>query len=92
MPLDRTRQIEGGTVGIGVHDAPSPTFLESLGAAFRQENLILSALTDAKQAFRSSEFYKVDQSYNVFDDVEGFEDEAKNGAFDRVYNRDAANP
>lgn len=90
MPLDHARPLDAGTVGVGVHDAPDPTFLETIGAAYRQENIIGSALTDAKQAFRSSEFYKVDNSYNVFDDVEGFEDEAKNGAFDHVYNRDAA--
>jgi len=90
MPLDHSRPVEGGTVGIGVHDAPDPTFTETLGAAFRQENLISSALTDAKRAFGSSGFYDVDQSYSVFDDIEGFEDEAKDGAFDRVYNRDAA--
>lgn len=87
MPLDRTRTIEGGTIGIGVHDEPDPPFLETLGAAYRQENLIPSVITDARQAFRATEFYKVDPSYNVFDDIEGFEEEAKSGVFDRVYNK-----
>lgn len=84
MPLDRTRQIEGGTVGIGVHDAPDPTFVETVGAWLRQEGIIGSAVTDAKQAFRSSDFYKVDLSHEV--DPAGYEEEFKRGAFDYVYN------
>lgn len=86
MPLDRERTIPGGTVGVGVHDAPDPGYIETIGAVMRQEGIIPSALSDAKLAL-GSPFYDVDRDYSIFDDIEGYEDDARAGRFDTVYNK-----
>lgn len=89
MPLDAERPYDQApaTVGVSVHDAPEPSFMETLGAAFRQENLIGSALTYASD-YTQDQLRRVDRNYNVFDDLEGYEQYAD--SFETVYNREAA--
>lgn len=92
MPLDRSRPLtNAGTVGVSNFDAPDPTFLETVGAAFRQENLIGSALTNANLWADQQALTKVDPNYNVYQDPD-FADFIKDepDAWDDVYNRTAA--
>lgn len=79
-----------GPVGIGVHDAPDPSFMDSLGAAFRQENLIGSFFTDARRTVGANDFYKVDPNFNPFENLpDDLQQHAIDGRFDDVYNRQA---
>lgn len=92
MPFDRDRPLpDAGTVGVSTFDAPDPTFLETVGAAFRQENLIGSALTNANLWADQQALTKVDPNYNVYQDPD-FADFIKDepDAWDDVYNRTAA--
>lgn len=92
MPLDRSRPLtNAGTVGVSNFDVPDPTFLETVGAAFRQENLIGSALTNANLWTDQQALTKVDPNYNVYQDPD-FADFIKDepDAWDDVYNRTAA--
>ncbi|HWU19385.1 MAG TPA: hypothetical protein VN155_17015 [Devosia sp.] len=81
---------ESGVVGVGVHDRPDPSFLEVLGAAYRQDNLIGSVFTDARRTVGATDFYKVDEAFNPFDNLApDLEQHAIDGRFDDVYNRQA---
>lgn len=88
MPFDPTSPLapEPETVGVGEYDKPSPAFLDTLSAAFRQENLIGSYLTSARRTV--DDFEKVDPNYDVFDDIKGYEDNLDR--FETVYNQNAA--
>lgn len=72
------------TVGISEYDKPDPAFMDTLSAAFRQENIIGSYLSSARRTV--DDFNAVDQNYNVFDDVrkDGMEKYAER--FEEVYN------
>lgn len=92
MPFDRERPLSNaGTVGVSSFDAPDPTFLETLGAAFRQDNLIGSALTNVQLGMDRQALTKVDPNYNVYQDPDfsTFIQEAPDD-WDDVYNRTAA--
>ncbi|MDR6818509.1 hypothetical protein J2X76_003686 [Neorhizobium sp. 2083] len=92
MPLDRSRPLpDVGTVGVSAYDAPDPSFLDTLGAAFRQENLIGSALTNTSIGIDPRELRKVDPEFNVYQDPEfsSYVREAPDD-WDDVYNRTAA--
>jgi len=86
MPFDRTTPLDGGYVGVSEYDRPDPAFLDTLGAAFRQENLIGSYITSARREV--DDFYKVDPAYNPFDDLKGYEDYADR--FESAFNPNAA--
>ncbi|UXN73371.1 hypothetical protein N8D56_21225 [Devosia sp. A8/3-2] len=91
MPFLKDQPIgPAGTVGVGVHDAPDPGFLDTLGAAYRRDNLIGSVLTDARRTVGSTDFYKVDDAFSPFDNLTpDLEQHAIDGRFDDVYNRQA---
>lgn len=92
MPFDREPPLsDAGTVGVSSFDAPDPTFLETLGAAFRQDNLIGSALTNVQLGMDRQTLTKVDPNYNVYQDPDfsKFIHEAPDD-WDDVYNRTAA--
>ncbi len=92
MPFDRQRPLsDAGTVGVSAFDTPDPTFLETLGAAFRQDNLIGSALTNVQMGMDRQSLTKVDPNYNVYQDPDfsTFIQEAPD-QWDDVYNRTAA--
>lgn len=78
------------TVGIGVDDRPDPDFMDLLGAAYRQDNLIGSYFTDARRMIGDTKFYEVDNSFDPFENLTpDLEQHAIDGRFDEVYNRQA---
>lgn len=92
MPFDRARPLsDAGTVGVGAFDTPDPAFLDTLGAAFRQDNLIGSALTNVQLGMDTQALTKVDPNYNVYQDPDfsTFVQESPDD-WDDVYNRTAA--
>lgn len=93
MPFDRTSPLAQApsTVGVSDYDAPDPAFLDTLGAAYRQENLIGSFLSNARLGMDQRELYKVDPTYNPYEDPE-VADLVKEDPdrWDEVYNRSAA--
>jgi len=92
MPLDRSRPLnEAGTVGVGAYDAPDPSFLDTISAAFRQENLIGSTFANTSIGLDQQALTKVDPNYNVYQDPD-FSDYIKESpeSWDQVYNRTAA--
>lgn len=67
----------------------SPGILAAAGAAFRSENLIGSiASSEAIREKMDGSFYDIDRSYDVFKDVDGYEDNLD--AFENVFNAKAA--
>lgn len=93
MPFDRTSPLaqSPSTVGVSDYDAPDPSFLDTLGAAYRQENLIGSFLSNARLGQDQRDLYKVDGTYNVYDDPD-VADLVKEDPdrWDDVYNKTAA--
>lgn len=75
---------EAYTVGIGSQDKPDPAFVETLGAAFRYENLIGAGLSSAKMDLTGEELRRVEPGYNPFDEIEGYEEYADR--FEHAYN------
>lgn len=91
MPLDRLNPIQKSTVGVSDFDTPDPSFLESLGASFRLENMIGSSLSRANINSAYGDINTPDPGYNVYQDedmreiVDRYPDK-----FETVYNRNAA--
>jgi hypothetical protein len=92
MPFDRSRPIaDAGTVGMSDYDAPEPSFMETLSSAYRQENLIGSFISNARLGADQRELYKVDNSYNVYQDKDVAEYVKEDpDRWDDVYNKTAA--
>lgn len=93
MPFDRTSPLAQSpvTVGVSDYDAPDPSFLDTLGAAYRQENLIGSALSNARMTADQRDLYKVDPNYNVYQDPDVAELVKEDpDRWDEVYNKTAA--
>lgn len=92
MPFDQTRPLaSSGTVGVASYDVPAPSFMETLSAAFRQENLIGSALTNVQMGLDQRALTKVDTGYNVYQDPDFAEAiRERPDDWDDVYNRVAA--
>lgn len=81
-----------GAIGIAVHDKPDPLFMDVVGAAYRQGNLIGSFFSDARQAMGSGSYYDVDPAFDLTANLpEDMQDAAIDGAFDEVYNANAFN-
>ncbi|MGE8105147.1 hypothetical protein ACQKP1_15820 [Allorhizobium sp. NPDC080224] len=59
-----------GIPAVSDYDAPDPSFLETLGAAFRQDNIIGSAATLVRNNMDAGNVSAVDPSYNVYDDAD----------------------
>ena len=78
----------GGTLGVSDYDKPEPGFLETVAAAFRQENLIGSGFVSRANTIPDEDFFKVETGYDVYDDIAGYETYADK--FEQVYNRNAA--
>lgn len=74
----------GGTVGLSAHDNPDPSFKEALDASFRSENLIGSALTSARH--NTENFDEIDEEFDPFSNVSGYEQYIPEGRFDNVFN------
>lgn len=92
MPFDLNSPVEGaGALVLSAYDKPEPTFFQTLGAAFRQENVIGSAMSSAYLDGPADELSKIDQTYNVYQDPD-FADLVKKDPerWETVYNRKAA--
>lgn len=93
MPFDQSRKLqEFGTIGVSDHDAPDPSFLETLGASYRQDNLIGSALTRSGINAAYGDLRTVDMDYNVYQDPEMsdlIQDDPTIG--EDIFNKNAAN-
>lgn len=77
MPFNTAQPLDNfGTVGIAVHDEPDPSFMDTVGAAFRQENIVASTLTRAGNFMEQSDRDAIDPNYDVFKDLVGYEDQA----------------
>lgn len=74
----------GGTIGLSEYDDPDPTFKEALDASFRSENMIGSALTSART--NTENFDEIDEDFDPFSDVSGYEQYVEEGRFDHVFN------
>lgn len=85
MPFDTSTVLDSGTLGVSNYDQPRPDYLDTLGAAFRQENLIGSYISSARRDVQ--DFYRVDPAYNPFDDIKGYEQYADR--FEKAYNPEA---
>lgn len=70
----------------GVPSRPAPSLKATVGAAWRQDNLIGSLLNSPRMAV--DDFYGVNPAYNPFDDLKGYEEYASR--FEEVYNERAA--
>ncbi len=86
MPFDDTAPLEPKeALRLGEVPQDEPTFLQTAGAAFRQENIVGSVLASEKlRSSMDAGFNEIDRSYNVFDDLKGYEDHAE--AFENVFN------
>lgn len=91
MPFHKDQPISGaGTVGIGAYDKPDPSFTDTLGAAYRTENLVGSFFSDAKRAVGGADFYGVDPSFSLAENLpDDLQDAFIDGRFDDVYNKTA---
>lgn len=92
MPFDRQRPLsDAGTVGVSSFDKPDPSYLETLGAAWRQDGLIGSTFSNVELGMDRQALTKVDPNYNVYHDPDfaSFIQEAPD-QWDDVYNRTAA--
>jgi hypothetical protein len=85
MPLDRARPLAPApaTVAASQYDQPDPSYLDTLGAWLRQENIIGSALASPRLGV--ADFHRVDRNHKL--DLTGYEDFAD--SFDDVYNPQA---
>ncbi|MFN7089987.1 MAG: hypothetical protein ACK4P4_05495 [Allorhizobium sp.] len=91
MPFDQANPLAGGTVGVSAFDAPDPSFLDTLGASFRLENIIGSGLSRAQINSSYGDLSAIDPSYNVYQDEDMRPIVEKHPElFEGVYNRNAA--
>lgn len=90
MPFvtDTAIQPDSIPVNASPYDNPDPSFMETLAASYRRENLIVSPLVNKTRDLSSEEFNRIDPAYNVFDDIGGYEQFADR--FERIYNPQAA--
>ncbi|MCA0433054.1 MAG: hypothetical protein LCH46_07290 [Proteobacteria bacterium] len=91
MPFETETVLPARQLRPGDPLAPSPSFGETMKAAFRQDNLVGSAMTsEALRSKMDGDFYTVDRSYNPFadDNLKGYEDHID--AFTNVFNAKAA--
>jgi hypothetical protein len=90
MPFDESFEYAPET-GLRLAEPPvrAPSLLQTAGAALRTENILGSiASSERLRETLDGDFYDIDRSYNVFDDIAGYEDHSE--AFENVFNRKAA--
>ncbi len=77
------------TLGLLDHErTPEPSFTEALGAAWRQENIIGSALSSMRHS--ADDFYRIDPDFDAYapENIAGYEQYADR--FEEVFNPEAA--
>jgi len=90
MPFDKAvKDISFEDPYWGPQPTDEPTFMASLKAAFRQDNLVGSVLASEHLAASFEHgFYDIDRSYNVFDDLTEYEHHGER--FVHIFNARAA--
>ena len=83
-PIDRAAGAIASTPAVSTYDAPDPSFLDTLGAAYRRENLIGSALSSERVGMDSGKYFKIDPGYDAISDIAGYEKYADR--FENSYN------
>jgi hypothetical protein len=89
MPFDHENPLSPDTpdrLGILDQQEARPSFSQTLGAAFRQENIVGSALSSPRTGF--GDFWRIEDGYDVFADIEGYEQFADR--FEEAFNPEAA--
>lgn len=74
-----------GQIALGEFDSPPPSLVDALGASFRRENTVPNMV----KVFSNRPDYmdEIDPEFNPFENVKGYEQEEKDGAFNEVFNR-----
>jgi hypothetical protein len=89
MPINKAVTFDdSGYVAYTPLDAPDPSFMETLGSAFRQENTVASTLANPRLDYSLDKLTAVDPTYDPYKDLKGYEDHAD--LFEDVYNSNAA--
>jgi hypothetical protein len=89
MPFDHENPLSPETpdrLGILDQREARPSFSQTLGAAFRQENIVGSALSSPRTGL--GDFWRIEDGYDVFADIEGYEQFADR--FEEAFNPEAA--
>lgn len=90
MPIDHSTTYHRRALPMRPDEPPAPSFRETAGAAWRQENII-GSLASSEKFYEtiSGGFYDIDDAYNVYDDPDfkGYEDYSDR--FENVFNRRA---
>lgn len=90
MPFDASAPYLSQS-GLRLPEPPmrAPSILQTAGAALRTENIIGSiASSERLRSTLDGSFYDIDKTYNVFDDLAGYDNHIE--AFENVFNRKAA--
>lgn len=89
MPINKAITFDdAGYVGFSPEDTVDPSFLDTLGAAFRQENVIGSTIVNPRLDYDVQSLSKVDPSYDPYADIKGYEQYAP--MFEDIYNATSA--
>jgi hypothetical protein len=89
MPINKAITFDdAGYVGFSPEDTPDPSFLDTLGAAVRQENTVGSTIANPRLDYEVRKLNAIDPVYDPFKDLKGYEDQAH--LFEEVYNETAA--
>lgn len=86
MPLNKSVTFDdAGYLGYLPEDTPAPSFIDTLGAAFRQENTIGATISNPRLDFDVKKLTNIDPAYSP--DFKGYEQYAP--LFEEVYNKTA---
>lgn len=89
MPINKAITFnDAGYVGYSAQDNPDPSFMEALGASFRQENTIGSTIANPRLNYDVNELSQIDPTYDPFKDIKGYEEYAS--LFEEIYNSKAS--
>jgi len=89
MPINKAITFDdAGYVGYTPEETPDPSFMDALGAAFRQENIVGSTIASPRLNYSGRDLAAVDPAYDPFKDLKGYEEYAP--LFEEVYNPSAA--
>lgn len=77
MPINKALTVSNpGLVAYSPEDEAEPGFVDSLGAAFRQENTVGAALANPRLDYSLDELGRVDATFDPFADIKGYEEYA----------------
>jgi hypothetical protein len=83
MPIDKSITFDdAGYVGFAPNDAPDPSFVETLGAAFRQDNTVGSTISNPRFDYDTRGISTIDPNFTP--DLRGYEQFSE--MFEEIYN------